>query len=234
MKKLLVTLNINNYDKEITGMTFPYMKKYAENIGADFHIIKERKFSKFPLMLEEFQMYEFTNTYDWIIFLDADCLINPKGVDLTTLVEENTVLIAKYNSPTHHFYSDKIEKKYNLNYYAPFFFLVFHKNSRDCVKPFKNPYDYYEYINLTSVHPEMKTYMKIRTHLTEKEIKDTLIDEFLLTVNLHKYNIKTASLQEDFPKLNIIAHTSDSRNIKLQYLKTQIKNLKKINSISYA
>jgi hypothetical protein len=185
-------------------------------------------------MLEEFQMYEFSKTYDWIIFLDGDCLINPKGIDLTTLIEKDRVLIAKYNPPTHHFHPENIEEKYNLQYYAPFFFLVFHKNSRNCVKPYENPYDYYEHINLNSTHPEMKTYMNIRTHLTEKEIKDTLIDEFLLTLNLHRYNIKTASLQEDFPKLNIIAHTSDVRDIKLQYLKTEIKKLKKINSISYS
>lgn len=234
MKKLLVTLNIGDYDKEITDLTFPYMKQYAQNIGADFHIIKERKFPDFPLMLEEFQMYEFSKTYDWIIFLDADCLINPKGIDLTTLVEKDRILIAKYNPPTHHFHPENIEEKYNLQYYAPFFFLVFHKNSRDCVKPYENPYDYYNHINLNSTHSEMETYMKIRTHLTEKEIKDTLIDEFLLTLNLHRYNIKTASLQEDFPELNIIAHTSDARNVKLKHLKNSIRQIKKINSISYS
>ena len=234
MKKLLVTLNINDYDKEITNLTFPFMKEYAKNIGADFHIIKERKFTDFPLMLEEFQMYEFAETYDWIIFLDGDCLINPKGVDLTTLVEEDRVLIAKFNSPTHHYHPENIEGKYNLKYYAPFFFLVFHKNSKDCVKPYQNPYDYYEYINLKSTHPEMETYMKIRTHLSEKEIKDTLIDEFLLTLNLHRYNIKTASLQEDFSELSIIAHISDARDVKIKHLKNSIKQIKSINNISYS
>ena len=234
MKKLLVTLNINDYDKEITELTFPYMREYAKNIGADFHIIKERKFPDFPLMLEEFQMYEFAETYDWIIFLDGDCLINPKGVDLTTLVEEDRVLIAKFNSPTHHYHPDNIEGKYNLKYYAPFFFLVFHKNSKDCVKPYQNPYDYYEYINLNSTYPEMKDYMKIRTHLSEEEIKDTLIDEFLLTLNLHRYNIKTASLQEDFSELSIIAHTSDARDIKIKHLKNSKKQIKSINGISYS
>lgn len=234
MKKLLVTLNIGDYDKEITDLTFPYMKQYTQNIGADFHIIKERMFPDFPLMLEEFQMYEFSKTYDWIIFLDADCLINPKGIDLTTLIEKDRVLIAKYNPPTHHFHPENIEGKYNFQYYAPFFFLVFHKNSRNCVKPYENPYNYYDCINLNSTHPEMETYMKIRTHLTEKEIKDTLIDEFLLTLNLHRYNIKTASLQEDFPELNIIAHTSDARNVKLKHLKNSIRQIKKINSISYS
>jgi hypothetical protein len=233
MKKLLVTLNISDYDKEIAELTFPYMREYAKNIGADFHIITERKFPDFPLMLEEFQMYEFSQTYDWIIFLDGDCLINSKGIDLTTLVEKDRVLIAKYNPPTHHFHPENIKGQYNLQYYAPFFFLVFHKNSRDCVRPYSNPYDYYEHIDLNSTHPEMKTYMKIRTHLTEKEIKDTLIDEFLLTLNLHRYNIKTASLQEDFPELNMIAHISDARDIKIQHLNNSIKQLKKINSISY-
>ena len=234
MKKLLVTLNINDYDKEITELTFPYMREYAKNIGADFHIITERKFLNVPLRLEFFQLYEYSKTYDWIIFLDADCMINPKGVDLTTLVEEDRVLIQKYVSPTHHFHSENIKGKYNLKFYAPFFFLVFNKNSRDCVKPYQNPYDYYEYINLNSKHPEMETYMKIRTHLSEKEIKDTLIDEFLLTLNLHKYNIKTASLQEDFPELNIIAHTSDARDVKIKLLKNSIKQIKLVNSISYS
>jgi hypothetical protein len=233
MKKLLITLNINDYDKEITGLTFPYMKEYAQNIGADFHIIKQRKFSNFPLMLEEFQMYKFAEIYDWIIFLDADCLINPKGVDLTTLVEEDRVLIAKYNSPTHHFYPENVEGNYNLQYYAPFFFLVFHKNCRDCVKPYENPYDYYEYINLNSTHPEMEMYMNMRTHLSEEEIKGTLIDEFLLTLNLHRYNIKTASLQEDFPESSIISHISAERDVKIKQLKDSIKQIKLINRISY-
>ena len=172
MRKLLVTLDINDYDKEITELTFPYMREYAKNIDADFHIITERKLKIFIQMrLEFFQLYEFSETYDWIIFLDADCLINPKGVDLTTLIEEDRVLIDKYCSPTHHFHSKNIESKYDLKYYTPFFFLVFHKNSRDCVKPYQNPYDYYKYINLNSkTHPEMETYMKIRTHLSEEKM----------------------------------------------------------------
>ena len=115
MKKLLVTLNINDYDKEITELTFPYMKEYAQNIGADFHIIAERKFLNLPVMLEKFQIYDISKDYDWIIYLDADCLINPNSVDLTTLVEEDRVLIAKYTSPTHHFYPENIEGKYNLS-----------------------------------------------------------------------------------------------------------------------
>lgn len=234
MKKLLVTLNINDHDKEITELTFPHMREYAKNIGADFHIIKERKFLNYPVMLEKFQIYEISKDYDWIIYLDADCLINPNSVDLTTLVEEDRVLIAKYTSPTHHFYPENIEGKYNLSYYAPFFFLVFHNKNRDCVKPYKNAERYRDYINLNSSHPEMIQYMKTKSDIIDGDIKISMLDEFFLTLNLHKYNIKTASLQEDFLRLSNIAHISDSKENKIKHLKNSIKQLKSINNISYS
>jgi len=229
MKKLLVTLNIDDYDKEITELTFPHMREYAKNIGADFHIITERKFPDLDINLEKFQLYDISLNYDWVIFLDADCLINSKGIDLTTLAEEDRVLIAKYNPPTHHFHPENIEGQYNLKYYAPFFFLVFHKNSRDCVKPYKNPLNYCEYINMESKNEEFINYLSNKKSLNPS----WFLDEFLLTLNLHKYNIKTASLQEDFPELNITAHTSDAREIKIQHLKDSIKILKTIHSIFY-
>jgi hypothetical protein len=233
MKKLLITLNIDDYDKEITDLTFPHMKQYAQNIGADFYIIRERKFLDLDINLEKFQLYETCLNYDWIIFLDADCLINSKGIDLTTLVEKDRVLIAKYNSPTHHFHPVNIEGKYNLKYYAPFFFLVFHKNSRNCVKSYKNPLNYYKYINFKSNNREFQKYFKNKNLPKIENLDGIFLDEFLLTLNLHRYNIKTASLQEDFPELNIIAHTSDARDAKIKYLKNSIKQIKKINSISY-
>lgn len=234
MKKLLVTLNIAVYDRDITSLTFPHMKEYAKNIGADFYIIAERKFPDLNVNLEKFQLYDICLNYDSIIFLDADCLINPKGIDLTKLVENNRVIISSYNSPTHHFHSKNIEKKYNLKYYAPFFFLVFHKNSRNCVKPYKNPLDYYQYINFKSENKEFVKYFEDKNLPEIKKLDGIFLDEFLLTLNLHRYNIKTASLQEDFPELNIIAHTSDARDIKIQYLKNSIKTLKSINNISYS
>ena len=58
------------------------MREYAKNIGADFHIIKEEVFLNYPVMLEKFQIYEISKDYDWIIYLDADCLINPNSVRL--------------------------------------------------------------------------------------------------------------------------------------------------------
>ena len=234
MKKLLVTLNINDFDKEITELTFPYMKEYAQNIGADFYIIKERKFLNLPVMLEKFQIYDISKDYDWIIYLDADCIINPKAKDLTSLVEKDRVLVSDYISPDHHFHSKNIEGKYNLKYYAPFFFLAFHNKNRDCVKPYKNAKQYRDYINLNSSHPEMIRYMKTKSDIIDGDIKISMLDEFFLTLNLHRYNIKTAALKKDFSELSTISHISDSKENKIKHLKKAIKRIKSFNSISYS
>jgi hypothetical protein len=234
MKKLLVTLNIGDYDRDITSLTFPYMKQYAKNIGADFHIIIERKFPDLDINLEKFQLYDICLDYDWIIFLDADCLINPKGTNLTKLVENDRIIISSYNNPKHHFYPKNIEGQYNLNYYAPFFFLVFHKNSKKCVKPYENPLGYCKYINIKSKNEEFLEYLSSKNMDKNLISSSWFLDEFLFTLNLNRYNIKTASLQEDFPELNIISHTSQSKELKINFLKNSIKKLKTINSLSYS
>jgi hypothetical protein len=209
------------------------MKEYVKNIGADFHIITERKFPDLDINLEKFQLYDICLDYDWTIFLDADCLINPKGIDLTKLVENDRIIISSYNNPKHHFYPENIEGRYNLNYYAPFFFLVFHKNSKNCVKPYSNPLDYYKYINFQSDNKEFVQYFKDKNLLDIEKLDGIFLDEFLLTLNLHRYNIKTASLVEDFPELSVISHTSDTKEKKIKQLKESIKKLKTIHSISY-
>lgn len=230
MKKLLVTLNINDYKKEVTDLTFPHMREYAKNIGADFHIIKERKFPGLDINLEKFQLYDICEDYDWVIFLDADCLIDPKGIDLTELVDKDRVIITSYIDPSHHFYTKNIEGKYNINYYAPFFFLVFHRNSRNCVKKYDDPLQYYQYINFDSSHEEFLDYFKDKDLPDISNLDGIFLDEFLLTLNLHRYNIETASLQHDFPNLNIIAHTVSN---KIDFLKEGIKKFKELNKIRY-
>ncbi|HWB97853.1 MAG TPA: hypothetical protein VG672_14160 [Bryobacteraceae bacterium] len=44
IKKTVYTLNIGDYAPEICALTYPLMEAYARKIGADFHVIRERKF----------------------------------------------------------------------------------------------------------------------------------------------------------------------------------------------
>lgn len=94
VKKTVFTLCIDNYSPEITAITFPLLHHYAKKIGADFHVIKDRKFPGFPPVYEKLQIYELGQSMenDWNLYIDADALVHPSMVDLTCLLPKNTVL----------------------------------------------------------------------------------------------------------------------------------------------
>jgi hypothetical protein len=70
------------------------MKRYADKIGADFFVIKDRKFPNLPPVFEKFQIYELSKQHgnDWNIFFDADTLILPDFYDFTVLVNKDTTV----------------------------------------------------------------------------------------------------------------------------------------------
>lgn len=106
VRKVVYTLDINNYQPAIKALTFPLMKAYADKIGAVFYPITERKFPDFPIVYEKLQIFELgkgladssgvPGTYmgppDWNIFFDADALINPEMFDPTVNLDPATVL----------------------------------------------------------------------------------------------------------------------------------------------
>ena len=49
MKKLIVTMCMDNWEPEITSQTYPLMRLHAANIGADFKIIDQRKNKHDPM-----------------------------------------------------------------------------------------------------------------------------------------------------------------------------------------
>jgi hypothetical protein len=92
IKKTLFTLNIDNaYDKRITDITYPFLKAYAHKIGANFHIITERKFPDYPITYEKCQVYELGQQMnnDWNIFFDCDALIHPDFMDITNYLKKD-------------------------------------------------------------------------------------------------------------------------------------------------
>lgn len=94
VKKTVYTLCVDNYEPEITAITFPYMERYAKKIGADFHIIDQKKFPEMPPVYEKFQIYDLSKEHDndWNIFFDADTLIHPDFWDITAFIgKEMTV-----------------------------------------------------------------------------------------------------------------------------------------------
>src|SRR5512139_2841994 len=92
MKKVVYTLALDGYPSEMTVLTFPWIKRYAEKIGAEFQIIHERKNHAWPPTYEKTQIWELGKDNDWSVFIDADALINPELFDVTAVVPKDTVL----------------------------------------------------------------------------------------------------------------------------------------------
>ena len=93
IKKTLFTLCVDGYAPEITALTFPILERYARKIGADFYIIRDRKFPDFPVTYEKFQIYELARQMenDWNIYVDADTIIHPDLMDITNHMTKDTV-----------------------------------------------------------------------------------------------------------------------------------------------
>jgi hypothetical protein len=99
IRKVVYTLDIDNYQPAIKALTFPLMKAYCDKIGAVFHPITERKFPNWPIVYEKLQIFELGKTdwfdcgiADWNIFFDADALISPEMFDPTDHISKDTVL----------------------------------------------------------------------------------------------------------------------------------------------
>lgn len=93
VKKAIFTLNIDNYASAITEITYPLIMAYAEKIGAEFVIIKERKFPDYPVVYEKLQIHELGQMMnnEWNIFIDSDALIHPDLMDFTVVLPKDTV-----------------------------------------------------------------------------------------------------------------------------------------------
>ena len=92
MKKTLYTLQVNDYAPKMAELTLPFMQRYAKKIGADFYIIKDRKYPDLPPAYEKFQVYELSKERgdEWSIFLDLDVLVHPDFWDITACLPKDT------------------------------------------------------------------------------------------------------------------------------------------------
>jgi hypothetical protein len=92
IRKTIYTLNIGDYAPEICALTYPLIQAYARKIGAEFHVIRERKFPDWPVVYEKLQIHELgMNGNDWNIYIDSDALVSPEMFDITDYLHKDTI-----------------------------------------------------------------------------------------------------------------------------------------------
>jgi hypothetical protein len=93
MKKTLYTLNIGNFAPEICALTYPLLKHYARRLGAEFYVITERKWPKYPVVYEKIQIHELARERgdEWSVYFDSDALVHPETIDFSNYIPRDTV-----------------------------------------------------------------------------------------------------------------------------------------------
>ena len=92
LKKVIYTLNVDDYSPEITEITYPLIELYANKIDAEFQVISKRKFPDWPVVYEKLQIHELGQDNDWSIYIDSDVLVHPDFFDITAHLNKDTVL----------------------------------------------------------------------------------------------------------------------------------------------
>ena len=181
-KKVVYTLNINNYSPEINKLTYPFLKKYADKIQADFYVITERKFPDYPIPYEKFQIYNLVQEQkrDWIIYIDSDALVHPDTFDVTEILPQNTVMTCRSMFAPVQFRYDRFFKRDGRNIYAGNWFTVASKLCIDIWRPLD---DITKEEAIGNIFPSI-------VERNSDVVSSHLLDDYVISRNIAKYGLK--------------------------------------------
>jgi hypothetical protein len=188
IKKTIFLLNINNYAPELTALTYPFIERYAEKIGAGIHIIKERKYPDFPIVYEKLQVYELAQQMenDWNIYIDSDALIHPETIDFTELIPKDVVAQNGTDMGAIRWKSDRFFRRDKRYIGTCNWFTIF---SDWCIELYKPIDDMTLPEILASIYPNVAE-MNFGMELGH------FVDDFVISRNLAKYGLKYTTLKQ--------------------------------------
>lgn len=195
IKKTVFTLNVDNYAPEITRLTYPLIRYYANKIGADFHIINTRKFPDMPPVYEKLQIYELAQEMgnDWNIYIDSDALIHPETPDFTAHLSKDTVMHQDHDMASVRWKYDRFFLRDGRNIGSCNWFAVASDWCIDLWKPLDD-LTFEECLGMINPTPNERNGGIEPGHL---------IDDFTLSRNIAKYGLKYISVQDMLKKLGI-------------------------------
>lgn len=222
IKKTIYTLNVNNYSENITSITYPFIEDYAEKIGADFVVIKGRKFPDWPVVYEKLQIYELGRENDWSIYVDSDAIIHPDMIDLTVHLDKDTVLHYGNDLAGNRWKYDKYFLRDGRNISSCNWFTIASDWCLDLWRPLDDLTLAQALVNISPVVAEK----------LQKIDKQHLIDDYVLSRNIAKYGLKFTTCKDLLAKLDPKNSGNDnyffheyllSEDEKISYMKDRLK-----------
>ncbi len=198
MKKTIYTLNVNDYSPEITELTYPLLKRYADKIQADFFVITERKYPDYAPVYEKLQIYDLQRIRDddWSIFIDSDALVHPDLFDPTEFIGKDTILHNGIDLANNRWRYDRFFRRDGRHIGSCNWFTI----GSDWCRELWRPLDDMTYNDaLSCIYP---TQLELNTVIT----KDHLIDDYILSRNIAKYGLHVKTLMQLQAELNDVGN----------------------------
>lgn len=157
------------------------MKYYANRIGANFHIISQRKYPDYPVTYEKLQIFELGRAMenDWNIFVDSDALIHPETIDFTEFLNKDTVLHNGYDMANVRWKYDEYFKRDGRNIGSCNWFTIASDWCLDLWHPLDIPWQ-------TAVRNIVPTVEEKLCGITPEH----LIDDYTLSRNIARFGLK--------------------------------------------
>ena len=232
MSRILITTLDINYDREITAITFPFMRELAKTLSADFHVQTTRLFPKLPVSVEKFYLFDISENYDIIVFIDADAIPNPfpttdgwfSVADLLKLIEsdDDPIILVPEHIDAPHQYDSALVK-----FQCPLYFSIFTHASRMAFHPFwieENIDPMVDLVKYINPKDAMHTHYELSKKVVTKP--EWFMDELLYNMNITKHAIPSISIKQTFGESQtFFAHTAAEREAKLRFLKQSVESL---------
>jgi hypothetical protein len=184
MRKVLFTLNINDYAPELRKVSYPFMRYYAWKIGAEFIEITERKYPDWPIVYEKLQIYERGRGYDWIEYLDADALVHPDTPDWKAFIPPHTVAHYGFDLAPIRWRIDEYFLRDGRMIGSPNWLAIAPGSCLDLWHPLED---------LTLEEAVQRIYLITNEHNLHFK-REHLIDDFTLSRNIARYGLKAVGL----------------------------------------
>ena len=193
-KKTIFTLNVDGYAPEITALTYPLIEAYARKIGADFHIISERKFPEWPVTYEKLQIFELAQEMgnDWNIYIDSDALVHPDTPDLTVLLPRDTVAHHGKDVAPVRWRSDKYFQRDGRHFGTGNWLTVASDLCLDLWRPLDD---------LTPAQAIDNIFPAVFEQISGVVNRAHLIDDYTLSRNIARFGLKATTFREIFTNL---------------------------------
>jgi hypothetical protein len=181
MRKAVWLLNIDGYAPEITALTYPLIRRYAEKIGADIHTITKRRFPEWPVVYEKLQIHRFGVGNDWNIYIDSDALVHPDLYDVTEHVGKDTVVHNGVDVAGNRWRYDNYFRRDGRHIGSCNWFTIASDWCHDLWQPLDDLTREQALRNITLTHNEATSGVMDKSHL---------VDDYTLSRNIARYGLK--------------------------------------------